>query len=264
MGDARHQIGAGLLIAGVFLLFLQQMPPHMLEGGVYRGELVRPLAVQGGGQVPTLHPAGRLNDGVHRLENPPDLVLGKQKAEDADDCDGRQADDREGDEGRLILGALLSEHLRGLGFHHGHQDRVPAPPPHDDDPLVLEGQGAGLRPGGVGEGAVVEVLLKPVERGVDHLVVLFHRQAVVQLGQTLVQLPPVSGLLRPAGQSALHLVGAAVRRRDRLVLIGAEYQMEHTAAHGEKGQQGQDQGHHMEEENLPSHLHPPSSICHPA
>ena len=102
----------------------------MLKGGVYRGEFVRPLAVQRGGQISPLHPASRLNDGVHRLENPPDLVLGKQKAEDADDCDGRQSADRERDESRFVLGALLAEHLGGLGLHHGHQDRVSAPAPH--------------------------------------------------------------------------------------------------------------------------------------
>ena len=103
----------------------------MLKGGVYRGEFVWTLAVQRGGQISTLHPSGRLNDGVHRLENPPDLVLGKQKAEDADDCDGRQSADRERDESRFVLGALLAEHLGGLGLHHGHQDRVSAPAPHD-------------------------------------------------------------------------------------------------------------------------------------
>ena len=89
MGDAGHQIGAGLLIGGGLLLLGQQVLLHVVEGGADGGKFIPPAVVHRLGEVPLLDPTGGLGQSVYRLEELSHLPAGKKQAEQHDDHHGR-------------------------------------------------------------------------------------------------------------------------------------------------------------------------------
>ena len=141
MGDARHQIGAGPLIGGVLLPLLQQVALHLVKGGTHRGKLVPALIGHRRGQVPLLHPLGPGGKGVHRAHDLPQLIPGKDHAEQPDDPHGRQAADKDGDKHHLRLGAAARKAPGAVGLaevRHGHQQIVPHLAAHQHHAAVLD------------------------------------------------------------------------------------------------------------------------------
>ena len=105
MGDAGHQLSAGLIISGAAFLLLQQMFLHTVEGGAHRGELVPVLVLHWLGKIPRFYPACGLGQGVYRLEQLSELISGEQGVQQKDGYDGRAATEKQREHQHLRLGA---------------------------------------------------------------------------------------------------------------------------------------------------------------
>ena len=186
MGDARHQIGAGPLIGGVLLPLLQQVALHVVKGGAHGGKLVPALIVHRRRHIPLLHPLCPGGEGIHRAHDLPQLIPGKDHAEQPDDPHGRQAADKDGDEHHLRLGAVAAKAPGAVGvtrMGQGHQQIVPRLPAHQHHAAVLDHQGALLRPGGVLDHPGKELLLTLIQAAGDDLPVPADHQVIVRRPQ---------------------------------------------------------------------------------
>ena len=255
VGDAGHQIGAGLFIAGALLPLLAQVLLHVVEGGADGGKLVLAPVAHRGGQVPLLHPPGRLGQGVHRAHNPPDLGAGQQQAQQYNHPDGHKAADEQGENDRLRLGSGTPQHLGHHRLGHGNEGHASAPAAHHHQPLVLEDQRALLRPGGPAGETAVGLLLGLVQRGVEGPPVPLHQQLIALPVQLLVQRPPVAVRLRPLAQNLLGLGGAVIRRGHRPLLVEPGHPLDHKTAHGQQQHQRQHQRDRIKKKYAPSHPH---------
>jgi hypothetical protein len=137
VGDAGHQVGAGLLIGGVFLLLGQQMLLHPVEGGAHRGKFVPSPVVDGLGKVPGLHPPGGPGEGVDRLKKLFQLVAGKQGVQQEDHHNGCPAAEEQGEGHGLHPGPGPAQGRRRRAERDGaHQLQLTHPPVQPDHALL--------------------------------------------------------------------------------------------------------------------------------
>ncbi len=139
VGNTGHQVGAGSLIGGAFLLLLQQVLLHPVERGAHRSKLVPPRVVDGLGKVAGLHPPGGPGQGVHRLEQLFQLIPGEQRVQQKDHHNSRPPAEEEGDRQRLRPGPGTGSDRRMGRGGDAHQLQLAHPPVQPDRPLLNRG-----------------------------------------------------------------------------------------------------------------------------